>query len=186
MNRQLHRCPYTDEGLTQALAIQGETMSQVTAETQAAIRALLQEVVLGPEAEYGNLLEHGAGFLPTLSEVSAGPAAKPPAPGRPSLAQHVRHVTMSLRYRADWLEGHETQPDWAGVWAVPHPDDATLDDIGWREVKDELKRAHGAFDVALEHHTWPGELEQLLAVSTHVAYHLGIVRQIWLNLNALK
>jgi hypothetical protein len=159
-------------------------MSQVTAETQTAIRNLLHEVVIGPEAEYGQLLEHNASFLRTLEGMGTKLAATPAAPGRPSLAQHTRHAAMSLRYRADWLEGHETQPDWYGVWTVPHPEDATLTDSGWQALQDDLRGAYEAFEKALEHKIWPGKLEELLAVSTHIAYHLAIVRQIKLNLEA--
>jgi hypothetical protein len=160
-------------------------MSQVTRESQTAIRTLLREVVLGPEAEYGFLLEHDAGLLPVLETTGVELARTPAAPGRPSLAQHTRHVTMSLQYRADWLEGRETQPDWYGVWAVPSPADATLDELSWREVQGDLRRAYTAFDAALETRLWPEDFEGLLAVSTHVAYHLAIVRQIKLNLKAV-
>lgn len=114
------------------------------------------------------------GVFGTLDALSAEQASTPPAPGRPTAAAHAEHLRFSFDVSARWMSGADVSAEWARSWEVQ-----ALDEAGWTELRQALRRAYEDFVVGV-HQRAPIDEEFLAAlVSTvaHAAYHLGALRQ---------
>jgi hypothetical protein len=117
------------------------------------------------------------GLNPTLAHIDAATASKLPAPGRSSIAAHCEHLRYVLEIVNAWVRLEKPQPDWSLAWKT-----SSVDAAQWEVLKaaiqtecDTLKALIGATT------EWSPKLLNLLISNTsHLAYHVGAIRQIWM------
>ncbi|AFZ67880.1 hypothetical protein [Deinococcus peraridilitoris] len=138
--------------------------------------AVLQETFEGAQQEWSWYLDQdkNAGLLATLSGLSAEQASRP-TPLGPSVIAHTEHVRFHLSATTAALRGETMALDWAGSWAVQQ-----LDDRGWRELRGQLHDGYlELHQLAQDRVNWDAdEAGGVVAGLTHVAYHLGVIRQL--------
>ncbi len=115
-----------------------------------------------------------AGWLPTLRRLTADQAARAPAPGRPSVLAHTTHMRYHLANYLAHERGERPVPDWAQSWVVPG-----IADAGWPAYLDGLQQEIDELLAALRAPgDWPAiRLSAAILLVTHLAYHLGALRQ---------
>ncbi len=151
----------------------------MTPETVDAVVRLLRELLFEPGPPGPWVIDGGEpGLIGVLERLSAAEALREPGPGRMSVAAHAAHVTYSLSLLNRWANG-EPNPfataDWAGSWQP-----GALDDASWQERLDALRSEATAWIEAVQR---PREWDEIaltgtLASVSHVAYHLGAVKQL--------
>lgn len=112
-------------------------------------------------------------FLGLLAAIPADGASRPPAPGRKSIAQHVRHTRFHLEVTLKFLNGDKTHSDWDTSWNI-----AVRDAASWQREIDALRAAY----LEVKRDFGKGGWEELRLASAigsvaHAAYHLGAIRQ---------
>ncbi len=143
---------------------------------------VLKEAYEGPQDPRGTWFVEMApdtGLFGTLASVSADEASRPPAPGRSTIAGHAAHLRFSLEVARRFLGGDRGPFEWEQSWAT-----RSVDDAAWAELRAGLRQEYDAFRRALDE---AGELDWLLLSGmfgglAHVAYHLGAIRQMILEL----
>ena len=136
--------------------------------------AVLREGFDGPSPKVTYFLDGGpdAGLRNTLAQLDAGQASQPW--GGNSVAAHARHVLFSFEAFGAFIAGDRAQRDWNESWNV-----STVDDTSWAKLQSDLATAYDALRRTIETH---GE-ESVeasggsLAAVTHLAYHIGAIRQ---------
>lgn len=146
------------------------------------LRMVLKEAYEGPQDPRGTWFVDTApdsGLFGTLASVSADEASRPPGAGRSTIAGHAGHLRYSLEVARRFLGGDRGPFDWKQSWAT-----AGVDEAAWAELRSGLRQEYDAFRAALND---AGELDGLvlsgmLGGLAHVAYHLGAIRQMILEL----
>ena len=136
---------------------------------------MLQETVESPPGPGSAYLDQGTGLYDTLAGLSLEQLFHTPAPGRPSIAQHVRHVSFHMNALIDWIGGQGQTRDWPASWVIAEPSQAT-----WDALLTELRLEHGRLRQAIADHVSSSvdAFGGAVAAITHVAYHLGAIRQL--------
>jgi hypothetical protein len=141
---------------------------------------LLSELVHGsPDPHVGTyMLNRGdTGMLDSLARLSAA-SASASVGGGGSIAAHVDHLRYGLSLLNRWAAG-EPEPwndaDWTASWRI-----STVDETQWRALQSGLAHEANAW---LERVRAPREytdrqLKWVLGSISHLAYHLGAIRQI--------
>jgi hypothetical protein len=113
-----------------------------------------------------------AGFFGTLSKLNAAEASR--ISGGTSIAAHVHHVTFGLVVSSAWIQGDRSKRDWQESWRV-----STVDDAAWSQMQEQLRREYKILRQTIEAHASSGveAFGGAIAAITHVAYHLGAIRQ---------
>jgi hypothetical protein len=158
-------------------------MSKVTLDTVLDhLLAALKEGLDGP-GKWGFFSDSGpeAGLAKTLESLSASEASR--VTGGTSIAAHAYHLVFSLNATVLYMNGDKTPQDWAQSWSVVSVTEPT-----WKKLQDDLKAAFEETKKAVETLAKTGFIPAGLAVGapTHVAYHLGAIRQKVAFLKALK
>ena len=136
------------------------------------------EEILGQPAKSGGatlVLDDDAGWAHSLADLSAEAASRPIAPGGTTIAAQTAHTAYYLeRFEAIIANRHE-RADWPGSF---HP--ATVDEDEWTRQRERLFGVADRVGALMRGNpTWPREhLGGALANLTHLAYHLGAVRQV--------
>jgi hypothetical protein len=149
------------------------------------LRMVMAEAYEGPRDPRGTWFVEMApdsGLFGTLASVSADEASRPPAPGRSTIAGHAAHLRFSLEVARRFLSGDRGPFEWEQSWAT-----RGVDEAAWAELRAGLRQEYDAFLLALDE---VGELDWLLLSGTlgglaHVAYHLGAIRQMMLELRGV-
>jgi hypothetical protein len=117
------------------------------------------------------------GLNPTLAQIDAATASKFPAPGRSSIAAHCEHLRYVLEIVNAWVRLEKPQPDWRLAWKTEGVDAAQ-----WEALKAGIQTECGTLRTLIaESGEWnPKLLNLLLSNTSHVAYHVGAIRQIWM------
>ncbi len=116
------------------------------------------------------------GLFASLDRLSASAASA--THGGPSIAAHVDHLRYGLSLLNRWADG--VPPPWPDMdWTVSWRR-TVVSDVEWQALRDELRREANRWAEAL---STPRELSDVeagwLAGSvSHLAYHLGAIRQI--------
>jgi len=147
-------------------------------ETTVALARVFAELVDGTAANSGFVLNRGdVGLLRSLHKLSAADASRSTNEGA-TIAAHAQHLRygLSLMNRCA-AEGGNPFADatWDEAWKT-----SIVDDAAWREIQDGLRE---------QAHRWRAvlgtpraatdiELTGMIASVTHLAYHLGAIRQI--------
>lgn len=149
-----------------------------------AVEEILTEAYEGPPDPSGTWFVNNAadaGFFPTLDGLSADEASRAVRAGGSTVAAHAGHMRFSLEVSRRWVSGDRGPYDWRQSWAVREVDAAA-----WAELRAGLRHEYRAFRRALdeaEDFTQPVFTGVVGAVA-HVAYHLGAVKQMLLELRA--
>ena len=149
------------------------------------LRMVMAEAYEGPRDPRGTWFVEMApdsGLFGTLATVSADEASRPPAEGRSTIAGHAGHLRFSLEVARRFLGGDRGPFEWEQSWAT-----RSVDEAAWAELRGGLRQEYDAFLLALDE---AGELDWLLLSGTlgglaHVAYHLGAIRQMVMELRGV-
>ena len=117
------------------------------------------------------------GLNPTLAQIDAATASTLPALGRSSIAAHMEHLRYVINVVSAWVKLEKPQPDWSLAWKT-----SSVDSAQWEVLKTALQTECEALKVLIAASTeWDPKLLNLLMSNTsHVAYHVGAIRQIWM------
>lgn len=144
--------------------------------------AALKEGLDGP-GKWGFFSDSGpeAGLAATLAALSASEASR--VTGGTSIAAHVHHLVFSLDATVAYMKGDTSPKDWPQSWSVTSVTEPT-----WRKLQDDLRAAFAETKKAIEALAKTGFEASGLAVGapTHVAYHLGAIKQKVAFLKAMK
>jgi hypothetical protein len=141
---------------------------------------LLSELVNGsPDPNVATyMLNRGdGGLLDSLDKLSASAASRTNGGGA-SIAAHADHLRYGLALLNRWAAGEPTpwkDADWTLSWQKP-----TVSDAEWRALRDDLRRESRAWIAALRtpRDLNDAELGWMTGSVSHLAYHLGAIRQI--------
>ena len=158
-------------------------MSKVTLDTVLDhLLAALKEGLDGP-GKWGFFSDSGgeAGLAKTLKSLSASEASR--VTGGTSIAGHAYHLVFSLNATVLYMNGDRTPQDWAQSWSVVSVTEPT-----WKKLQDDLTAGFEEMKKAVETLAKTGFVPAGLAVGapTHVAYHLGAIRQKVAFIRAMK
>jgi hypothetical protein len=134
--------------------------------------AVLAEGYEGPTHSLTYFLDGGpdAGLRNTLAALTAEEASR--TWGGNSVAAHAHHILFSFGAFGAYIGGDRTQRDWNESWSV-----STVDDAAWSKLQSDLNTAYADLRTAVESNTSKGALRGALAAATHLAYHIGAIRQ---------
>lgn len=137
---------------------------------------LWREILGIPEKEAGPVwvLDRNTGWAQTLAAVSAAEASRPIAPGGTSVAAQTAHAAYYLEGFEAIIENRHEGSDWPGSFRP-----ATVDDAEWARQKARLFAVAERVGALMRGNPqWRREqLGGAMASLTHLAYHLGAVRQ---------
>jgi hypothetical protein len=117
------------------------------------------------------------GLNPTLAQIDAETASKLSAPGRSSIAAHCEHLRYVLEIVNAWAKLEKPQPDWGLAWKT-----SSLDEAQWEALKTAIQSECETLKTFITSSSeWnPKLLNLLLSNTSHLAYHVGAIRQIWM------
>jgi hypothetical protein len=137
--------------------------------------AVLKETIEGPGDHGSYFIDKGTGLLQTLETLSLERAFANPAPGRPSIAAHVKHTSFHMNAICAWPRGDHSRRDWPSSFVLENHDAAT-----WTALLEELKFEYADFQSVIRE--FASESDEALGGAVggivHVAYHLGAIRQL--------
>jgi hypothetical protein len=133
---------------------------------------VLKEGLEGPAEGPSYFLDTGAGLRSTLAGLSAEEASR--SWGGNSVAAHAHHLVFSFDAFAAYINGDRTQRDWNESWKVN-----TVDDGAWTKLQEEVVAGYNTLREAIKAHATEGPeaMGSTLAAVTHLAYHIGAIRQ---------
>jgi hypothetical protein len=135
------------------------------------IVAVLREGFEGPAQSLSYYLDGPeAGLRNTLAALSAEEASR--SWGGNSVAAHAHHILFSFHAFGAYIAGDRTQKDWNQSWAV-----STVDAASWEALQRDLGRAYEDLLAAIEANPRKGGDRGAVAAATHLAYHVGAIRQ---------
>ncbi len=119
-------------------------------------------------------LDHASGIRSTLNSVTAEQASRRPD-GHPSIAAHARHMNFHLHVTSEWILGDHSKRDWNASF-----EPQTVNEEEWAKIKQQLEASRRELVSVLESLTPERFVEEGAALSaiTHLAYHLGAIRQL--------
>ena len=116
------------------------------------------------------------GLFSTLGQLDAITASRVAAPGRSSIAAHCEHVRYVLEIVNAWVKLEKPQPDWSLAWKTSSVTQTEWDDLK-SSIQTECETLKGFIK---ENKEWTPKLLNLLMSNTsHLVYHIGAIRQIW-------
>ncbi len=117
------------------------------------------------------------GLNPTLTQIDAATASKLPASGRSSIAAHCEHLRYVINVVNAWSKLEKPQPDWSLAWKT-----SSVDAAQWEVLKTAIQTECETLKTLIASSTeWnPKLLNLLMSNTSHVAYHVGAIRQIWM------
>ncbi len=141
---------------------------------------LFAELIDGASQSEAYMLNRGdAGLLRSLDKLSATAASKLTANGS-SIAAHVDHLRYGLSLMNRWAAGETPfdDADWSASWRKTRVSAAE-----WKQRREELADEARRWLEALRTSREIGEtdLNSVVGSITHLAYHVGAIRQIDLS-----
>jgi hypothetical protein len=146
---------------------------------QRSLDTLFRELIDGPAASGAWVLnKEDAGLLRSLDTLPASAASAVPGSGGASIAAHVDHVRYGLSLLNRWGRGERdpwSTADWTVSWTR-----TVVNDEEWTALQRTLAAEARAW---LEILSTPRdysetELNDVIAIVVHLAYHFGAIRQI--------
>ena len=144
-----------------------------------ALKTILSELVDGAPADWCFVLNpKDPGLLRSLDRISAADASRLSPEGGASIAAHVDHVRYGFEVLNRWVAGQEDafeKADYSQSW-----NRTTVSDAEWADVRARLEREVRQWDGVLHavDADQPLHVTGSIAIITHLAYHLGAIRQI--------
>ena len=146
-----------------------------TSQLGSTLTTLFGELVDGAPT-YGYMLNTGdAGLLASLDRLSAAQASVIGGGGS-SIAAQADHLRYALSLMNRWTPG--TNPyagaDWTESWRR-----TTVAEDEWRRLRSELadEAHHWLEKLSTPHEVSQRELDGLVSIIAHLAYHMGAIRQ---------
>ena len=117
------------------------------------------------------------GLFSTLEQLDAATASRLPATGRSSIAAHCEHLRYVLEIVNAWVKLEKPQPDWSLAWET-----SSVNADQWDALKTASQTECEALKAFIKANTeWnPKLLNLLMSNTSHFAYHIGAIRQIWM------
>jgi hypothetical protein len=148
------------------------------ADVHRALSTLLRELIDGAHEETAWVLNPGdQGLLTSLERLSAADASAPAPGGGPPIAAHVDHLRYGLELLNRWSRGEEpfAEANYSASWGR-----TSVTDTEWADLRDQLRREADHWRDAVQEPLQMDEaaLTGMLASVTHLAYHLGAIRQV--------
>jgi uncharacterized damage-inducible protein DinB len=115
-------------------------------------------------------------LLPILRSMPPAQASARPSEKINSIAGHVHHTAYYMELAISWFTtGTEEKGDWDGSWKIQ-----TVDAESWKAAVDRLESAADRLKecVAAKEFSEPDDLTYAWANATHLAFHLGSIRQL--------
>ena len=135
---------------------------------------VLREAVEGPSGPWTFFIDKvpDAGLFGVLAGLHAADASR--LVGGSTIAAHVHHVAFGMDVTAAAVHGDRDPRDWTLSWAS-----SAVDETGWDELRDRLRRADDGLRRAFAEHATLDDVSFGEAVGgiAHIAYHLGAIRQ---------
>jgi hypothetical protein len=144
-----------------------------------ALQTILSELVDGPPPDVCFVLNPGdPGLLKSLDRLSAADASKLSPEEGASIAAHVDHVCYGFEVLNRWVGGEEdafAKADYTQSWKR-----TVVSDAEWRQLRARLADEIRKWSEVLPHVdvAEPLHVTGSIAITTHLAYHLGAIRQI--------
>jgi hypothetical protein len=128
----------------------------------------------GLQGQGTQYLDHASGIRNTLNAVTAAQASLRPD-GHPSIAAHARHMNFHLRVTSEWILGDHSKRDWDASF-----EPQVVNEVEWAKLKQELEASRRELVRVLGSLTPERFVEEgaALGAITHLAYHLGAIRQL--------
>ncbi len=136
---------------------------------------LLAEVFGTSPLDHGMILDNGSsGYLAVLANIDAQTASRSLKPGKATLAAHCGHMAWFLENVIRIIDGERDQPNWSESWVIDQVDEAA-----WTSLKERLRSNYHALVQRLETRETMSDddVAGSLVMITHLAYHLGEIRQ---------
>jgi hypothetical protein len=146
---------------------------------------LLREAFAGPPGPWSYFTDNrrGVGLLFTLESISAEEASLPSGPGGSTIAGQVNHVQSSLAASIGLMKKENSVRDRTGTWTVTRVSDSEWSSLQ-RQLREQYERSLQTIQTRTD---WDEDsLGAALGAVTHVAYHLGSVRQRLLTAGILR
>lgn len=117
------------------------------------------------------------GLLASLDKLSSEEASRS-AQGGATIAAHAAHLSYGLSLMNRWAtEGGNpfANAKWDEAWRI-----SNVDDLHWQQTRTELQKQVESWHTVLRSPRDVSEIEMsgLIGSITHLAYHLGAIRQI--------
>ena len=136
-----------------------------------AFLSLMQETFESGKAGY---LNRGTSIFETLATITAEEASRPISSRCATIAAHVEHMTVALNFSLHLFRGEHLEVDWKEIWQ-------TVDEVSeeeWRASQEGMRESYVAICELLKNMPLHNakEIEDVLEVLAHNAYHLGEIR----------
>lgn len=134
--------------------------------------SVLAEGFEGPRQSLTYFLDTGpdAGLRNTLAGLSAADASK--VWGGNSIAAQAHHILFSFEAFGAFVRGDRNSRDWNESWRV-----STVDEAEWKKLQEDLEREYRSLREAVRGADGDEALRGAIAAVTHLAYHIGAIRQ---------
>lgn len=133
--------------------------------------AVLREGFEGPADDVTYYLDANAGLRSTLAGLTPEEASRNVAGN--SVAAHAHHILFSFGAFGDFIAGVDAKHDWNESWRI-----AEVDGAQWATLQSDLAAGYDALRQRVENADKSGKaLGGTLGAITHLAYHVGAIRQ---------
>lgn len=149
-----------------------------TASFTPVLAKIFAELTTGAAKTGGFVLNGGdAGLLTSLDQLTAADASRNSHAGA-TIAAHAEHLRFGLSLMNRWAtEGGNpfAHAKWYEAWTI-----TTVDDARWKTIRDGLRKEVDQWQRALQVRREAQEIELsgMFGSVSHMAYHLGAIRQI--------
>ncbi len=148
-----------------------------TKEITETLSTLLNELLNGAPEKGAYMLNPGdAGLLKSLELLSPSSASQAKNGGAP-IAAHVDHLRYGLSLMNRWSAGENpfVDADWSASWRI-----GEVSEGQWNEIRSGLKNEAEKWlsEISVPREVDQTELNGILGSISHLAYHLGAIRQI--------
>ena len=137
---------------------------------------MIQLLVETFERSNGIYLYQGTSLFETLDGVSVEQASRPVCSEGTTLAAQVKHTVFYLGVLEEYVVANKTDSvDWEEIWVRVK----AVTSEGWELIRCELKSAyqHLLATVKAIENWYENEVSGMVAIASHSAYHLGVIRQ---------
>jgi hypothetical protein len=133
--------------------------------------AVLREGFEGPASDVTYYLDADGGLRTTLAALTPDQASR--SIGGNSVAAHAHHILFSFGAFGDFIAGVDAKHDWNESWRV-----AEVDEAQWAALQSDLAAGYDTLRQRIENADKSGKaLGGTLGAITHLAYHVGAIRQ---------
>lgn len=146
---------------------------------------VLREAFAGPPGPWTYFTDNrrGVGLLSTLESITAEEASIPSGPSGATIAGQVHHVQASLATSIGLIKQESNARDRTGSWTVTRVSEPEWSSLQ-RQLREQYERSLQTVQSLID---WDEDsFGAALGAITHVAYHLGSIRQRLLAAGVLR